>query len=176
MSAEIPVNKTEKKEVSDDNARKFLVGAIDNQFLSENSTSSFTLIVDWLQTGEDNETKVAYKKFDNGDTQILLISKITKNGSRTSEKEEITEESYEEHLLSSILHLEKKRHEFIYNQNGIAFSVKYDIFADGELYMLEVDAPNEDERDSFDLNDFPGEMTEVTGDIHYYGYHVANIV
>jgi hypothetical protein len=175
MSAEIPTNSPEKRETLDDNARKLTVDVIDHAFLEENGASSYTLIVDWLETGEDNERKVAYKKFDNGDIQILLISKVTKDGNRTSEKEKITEEEYKELVTSSVLHLEKKRYEFIYTQNNIPFSVKYDEFAESDLCMLEVDASSEEERNSFSPGDFPSKLTEVTGDMQYYGYRVAHI-
>lgn len=144
--------------------------------MDQNGASSFTLIVDWLETGEDNEKKVVYKKFDNGDTQILLITKVTKDGNRTSEKEKITEEKYNEFLNSSVLHLEKKRYEFPYTQNNISFSTKYDEFAGGKLCMLEVDAANEEDRNAFSPSDFPTELTEVTGDMQYYGYRVATLL
>lgn len=176
MSAEIPTNSPEKKEVLDDNARKFVVGVMNPEFLKENGASSFTLAVDWLETNEDNEHKVAYKTFENGDIQILLISKITKDGSRTSEKEKISEETYRQLLASSVLHLEKKRYEFEYSQNNIPFSIKYDEFADGRLNMLEIDAPGEEQRNSFKPDHFPVSLDEVTGDIRYYGYRVVEIV
>lgn len=174
MSAEIPKNTPEKREILDDNARKFTVEPINPQFLDEHNATSFTLAVDWLETGEDNEKKVAHKKFDNGDVQILLIAKVTKDGNRTSEKIKITEDEYKELRRSSILHLEKKRYEFEYTQGGIAYSVKYDEFLDGTLRILEVDASSEQERNSFSPSDFPeGEPEEVTGDARYYGYRVA---
>lgn len=174
MSTKIPTNSPKKKEVLDDNARKFIARAIDPQFLNEHKASSFTLITDWLETGEDNEKKVAYKGFDNGDIQILLISKVTKDGNRTSKKEQITEQTYKDLVATSVLHLKKKRHEFTYTQNAIPFSMKYDEFANGEFCMLEVDAPTEEKRDAFNPNDFPSELTEVTGDMRYYGYRVAH--
>jgi hypothetical protein len=130
----------DKKETLDDNARKFIVKAVDPEFLKENGASSFTLTVDWLETGEDNEKKVVYKEFNDDDIQIFLIAKTTKNGKRTSEKEKISEERYQQLKASSVLHLEKKRYEFDYKQNNTRFSVKYDEFADGKLNMLEVDA------------------------------------
>lgn len=176
MLEKLPTNTPEKIELLDDNARKFIVEAIDHEFLETNGASSFNLIVDWLETGEDNEKKVAHKQFDNGDIQILLISKQTAEGKRTTEKEKITEEEYKELLSPSILHLEKKRHEFEYTQNNISFSIKFDEFAGGKLYLLEVDAPSEEERNSFNPNDFPAKQTEVTGDIRYYGYRVADII
>jgi hypothetical protein len=176
MSAEMPTSNPEKKEKLDDNARKFLTETLDPAFLNKNGASSFTLTVDWLETSEDTEVKVAHKKFDDGKIQILLIAKTTKNGNRTSEKEKISEERYQQLKASSILHLEKKRYEFEYEQNGTLFSVKYDEFADSKLNMLEVDASSEEERNSFSPDDFPAELEEVTGNIQYYGYRVAEIV
>ncbi|HSW77545.1 MAG TPA: hypothetical protein VLG36_01985 [Candidatus Chromulinivoraceae bacterium] len=61
MSAEIPKTTPEKREILDDNARKFTVEPISAQFLDEHSATSFTLTVDWLETSEANEKKVAYK-------------------------------------------------------------------------------------------------------------------
>ena len=145
MLEKLPTNTPEKGELLDDNARKFIIDSIDHEFLAENDTSSFDLIVDWLETGEDNEKKIAYKQFETGDVQILLIAKQTKNGKRTTEKDKITEEEYKDLRESSILHLEKKRHEFEYVQNDITFSIKFDEFAGGELNMLEVDASTEEE-------------------------------
>jgi len=42
--------------------------------------------------------------------------------------------------------------------------------------MLEVDASDERERNSFSPDDFPADLEEVTGDIRYYGYRVAEII
>jgi hypothetical protein len=176
MSAEIPTNSPEKKETLEDNARKFITETLDAEFLKEHSANSFTLTVDWLKKDEDSEKKIAYKRFDNGEIQILLITKVTQDGNRTSEKEKITEEQYQELHASSVLHLEKRRYEFDYVQNGVRFSVKYDEFADERLRMLEVDASTEEERVAFDPNDFPSALSEVTGDMRYYGYRVAGVV
>lgn len=175
MSVEIPKHNPEKKEKLDDNARKFITNALSPEFLGASGASSFTLTVDWLETGEDNEVKVARKEFDNGDVQILLIAKTTKDGSRTSEKEKISEEKYQQLKASTVLHLEKTRYEFEYEQDGTSFSVKYDEFADSKLNMLEVDALSEEERNSFSPNEFPAELEEVTGDMRYYGYRVAGV-
>jgi hypothetical protein len=176
MSVEVSANNPEKKEKLDDNARKFVIKALDPEFLETNGVSSFTLTVDWLKTGEDNEVKVARKEFENGETQILLITKTTKGGNRTSEKEKITQERYQQLRASSVRQLEKKRYEFEYEQNGTRFSVKYDEFANGKLSMLEVDASNAVERSSFRPDDLPVKLEEVTGDIRYYGYRVTEIV
>jgi CYTH domain-containing protein len=177
MSAEIPMNNPEKKEVLDDNARKFTVDTLDTQFLNENNATSFTLTTDWLTTDEDYEEKVAHKAYDNGDIQILLISKTITDGSRTSEKEKITEEKYNDLLSHSKLRIEKKRYEFTYIQNDVPFSIKYDEFSDNEeLRILEVDAASDEKRNSFDPSDFLGRLDEVTGDIRYYGYQVAYLL
>lgn len=176
MSAEIPTSKAENKEILDDNARKFIVTNSERDFLEENDIISYDLITDWLGLGEDSEKKLAYKKFDNSDVQILLISKVTKAGNRTSTKEKIDEVRYSELLKSSILHLEKKRHEFEYVQNDITFSMKFDEFSHSNLLILEADADNEKDRNSFDAAAFPIGLTEVTGDIRYYGYRVADLI
>lgn len=176
MPIDIPKNNPEKKEKLEDNARKFTAEALNSEFLEAHNASLFTLTVDWLETGEDTEVKVAHKKFDNGEVQILLIAKTTRGGNRVSEKEKINEERYRQLKASSILHLEKKRYEFEYEQNGILFSLKYDEFADGKLNILEVDASSEEQRETFDPKKFPVELEEVTGDIRYYGYRVAKII
>ncbi|MDB5177690.1 MAG: hypothetical protein JWO61_73 [Candidatus Saccharibacteria bacterium] len=172
-----PIPEHEKqKEVLDDNARKFVTEPLDRAFLKENGAIPFLLITDWLEVGEDNETKVVYKKFDGDDVQIFLISKTTKDGNRTKEKEKITEERYKTLIGSSIRHVEKKRYEFTYTQNNTSFAVNYDEFVGGKLFMLDVDAPTEEERDSFSFNDFSSTLVEVTEEMQYYGYRVAGIV
>lgn len=176
MPIDIPKNNPEKKEKLDDNARKFTTEALDSKILDANGASLFALTVDWLETGEDTEVKVAHKKFNNGEVQILLIAKTTQDGNRVSEKEKIDEKRYRQLKASSILHLEKKRYEFEYEQNGILFSVKYDKFADGKLSILEVDASSEEQREAFDPKEFPAELEEVTGDIRYYGYRIAEVI
>jgi hypothetical protein len=176
MSVEIPTNNPEKKETLEDNARKFVTETLSTEFLEEHNASSFTLTVDWLETDEDKEKKLAYKEFDSGDVQILLITKVTEDGNRTSEKEKITEEKYRELLALSKLHLEKKRYEFEYVQNGVPFSLKYDEFDDERLRILEVDASTEEERSAFNPDAFPSGLNEVTGDMRYYGYRVAEAI
>ncbi len=160
----------------EDNARKFIVDSLDPEFLKENNAISFVAVVDWLETNEENEKKLAYKKFENGDIQILLVSKITTNGNRVADRKKISEEEYEELLKSSVLRLEKKRYEFNIIQNNITFSLKYDEIEGGKLYMLEVDAANEKERSLFDPVDFPAKLSEVTGDMRYFGYRVVKMV
>ena len=174
--SEIPKKSPEHKEALDDNARKFLVTPINPDFLVDNKASSFVLVVDWLETNEATEKKVAYKQFDNGDTQILLITKTTLDGNRTSVKEPISEDDYSKLTASSVLHLEKRRYEFDYAQANTMFSLKYDEYSDKKLCVLEVDGGDEDTRNSFDPKNFPASLDEVTGDISYYGYRVADVV
>lgn len=176
MSVEIPTNNPEKKEVLEDNARKFTLDSLDPALLNDHHAASFILTVDWLETDEAHEKKVAYKQFTTGDVQILLIAKVTKNGNRITTKAKISEEKYNELRADSVLHLEKKRYEFNYIQNDIAFSMKYDDFTDSHLRILEVDATNEAARDAFRPQNFPTKLNEVTGDIKYYGYRVATVI
>lgn len=163
----------EKKETLDDNARKFTLQGLSPAFLRANNATSFLLTTDWLRTDEDSEEKLAYKKFEDGEVQILLITKVTNDGKRTSLKEKISEERYEELKTGSILRVEKNRFEFSCPQDGVSFSMKYDEFAGSKLRVLEVDAANDTERDLFTATNFPEKLTEVTGDLGYYGYRVA---
>ncbi len=176
MSLESNPQKIEKKEVAEDNARKFTVGSIDQAYLDAQNPTSFTLIVDWLETGEDNEKKLAYKKFDNGEVQILLISKITVGGNRTSEKKKITESEYRQMLGLSILRIEKKRYEFMLKQNDTEYTIKYDVFSTGPLRLIEVDAKTDEERKKFDPVGFPFRLNEVTGNMKYYGYRIQSLL
>jgi len=162
-----------EKQILDDNARKFTCSQLDPSNLSINEVTSFVLMTDWLETGLDDEKKLAYKRFANGDTQILLIAKVTSNGKRITEKQNITEEEYSHLLASSTLRVEKTRQEFAYKQNGVEFSLKYDDFGGDKPKMLEVDASNHQDRDMFNPELFPSDLTEVTDDISYYGYRIA---
>lgn len=176
MSVEIPTNTPEKKEILDDNARKFTLDALDDAYFNEHKASSFVLTVDWLETEEVTEKKVAYKQFSTGDVQILLIAKATEDGNRTTTKERISEEEYTALVAASVLHLEKKRYEFEHTQNGTVFSMKYDEFTGSNLRILEVDADDEATRNAFNPQNFPSSLHEVTGDVKYYGYRVATVL
>lgn len=175
--SEHPLNTTpEKIQILDDNARKFVVGGLEADFMTQFDVTSYVMTTDWLVTDEDSETKLAHKAFDDGELQILLISKRTVDGNRTSRKEKITQEEYEKLLTSSILRVTKKRYEFEYAQAGVTYDIKLDEFTDGTLTVLEVDANTEDDRLAFDPTTFPAKLKEVTGTIDYYGYRVANVV
>ena len=175
--SESPTTTPEKKEILDDNARKFTLDGLSFTYLDDHDANSFVMTTDWLVVDEDSEEKVAYKKFKDGEVQILLIKKVMdKEGKRTSVKEKIAAESYEELKARSVLQVEKTRFEFTYAQNGINFLMKYDEFADSELRVLEVDAKNDYERGLFDKAKFPTSLTEVTGNLDYYGYRVASVL
>ena len=176
MKGETIFPKPEKKEILEDNARKFICKPIDHAFLKQHNASSFTLAVDWIETEQDSEKKLAYKRFENGDIQMLLISKATHEGNRVAEKKKINDEEYQKLKESSILHLEKKRFEFMFIQNNMLFSIKYDEFKDGAFCMIEVDAESTEERDAFDPIAFQGDISEVTGNSDYYGYRVATMI
>lgn len=168
MSPEIPTNSPNKK-VVDDNARKFIVQAPDLEYLKERSDDSYTIETDWLKIGEGTEQKVVRKG-----NEMLLISKTTTNGSRKAEKESISRETYDELRANSILHSKKERYEVEYHdKKGVQFLLKYDMFDGGRLCMLEVEAATQEERDAFNPNDFPAEMTEVTGEPGYTGYEIV---
>jgi hypothetical protein len=178
-SSSEPILKLEtkpNKETLDDNARKFVVKSLGDEFLSEQQATSYLLITDWLEMGDGNERKLAYKKYTDDAVQILLISKVTTQDGRVSQKQKIDEEEYRTLLDGSVLHVEKVRHEFNYIQDNAVFEVKYDEFTDSQLRVLEVDAKTDEERAAFDSNNFPAELVEVTGNLQYYGYRVADIL
>jgi hypothetical protein len=163
----------EKNELIDDNARKFIVDELDKRLLDNPGVVSFVLTTDWLEMSEDSEIKLARKVFANGGVQTLLIKKVTKNGRRESEKRKITDEEYLDLVVGSVLCVQKKRFEFNYTQAGINFLMKYDKFSESDLHVLEVDAHDDEERSMFDPGAFQDNLVEVTGDLRYYGYRVA---
>jgi len=171
-----PIN-PEKAEILDDNARKFIVASpLTTEFLKANGAISYLLICDWINTGTNDEEKLVYKKFENNETQILLISKATLDGNRTSKKENITSERYMQLLEQSKINVKKIRNEFEYVQDDATYSIKYDEFEGDELRVLEVDAPTDDVRALFKPDNLPFALSEITGDISYYGYRVASHV
>ena len=165
----------EKRETVDDNARKFVIGTIDPAFLTNQNARSYEMVTDWIETGEDNEKKVVVKVYPDK-IQRLLIEKVTKDGNRVADKQSIDESKYNEYLAVAGPHSEKRRYEFEYEQNGINFIVKYDEFVGSQLRILEIEAPTEQQGDSFDPYDFPAELVEVTGQLQYYGYRIADTV
>ncbi len=181
---EIPTNTPEKQVALDDNDLKFTLSDLPFGVLYENAEErkvrSYLLTTDWLETGETNEKKIVRKKHEDGTIEMLLIEKqtdATGNRPEPPKKEILNEEQYNQLLLQSVLRVEKVRSEFKYQQNGTTFSMKYDDFVGSKLRVLEVNAGSEAERLSFDRNEFlPGQLTNVTGQIEYYGYRVAKLV
>ncbi|MFZ1248778.1 MAG: hypothetical protein WAQ24_00455 [Candidatus Saccharimonadales bacterium] len=162
----------QQKEIVDDNARKFVIAPLSAEFLKKHEAVGYLLVTDWLETESDKEKKVVLKEYDDGSVERLLITKVTKNGTRASEKQKITEEEYHKLVSQSVERIEKRRFEFNYLQSGVTFVVKYDEFLSSGLCMLEVDAQNDKLRDSFEP--FVDTCEEVTGDLRYYGYRIAH--
>ena len=176
MSEYTPKTSPERIQILDDNARKFILGSIDHEFLETHDASSFVMTTDWLSTDEDSETKLAHKAYADDDIKILRIAKHTVDGKRTSRKEVLTGTQYEEQVGNSILRLQKTRHELSYDQDGIMYDVKLDEFTDSRLVMIEVDAPTDEQRALFNPDIFPAALREVTGDLNYYGYRVSGVL
>jgi hypothetical protein len=165
---------TENKEILKDNARKFVVRGVSQDLLKE--SKSCLLTVDWLETNENDEKKIISKEFADGDRQLLLVTKVSKDGNRVSERRKIDQSEYETLLNQAVLRVSKRRYEFKVSQNEIVYAIRYDEFLDSELRVLEVDASNDLERAKFDPVLFPAELTEVTGNLGYYGYRVADLI
>lgn len=174
MKEHLPPAIPEHPPAVDDNARKFITKRLPGEFLSDHHARSFRLNIDWLETDEEREQKLAHKTYADGTTEIRHITKTTDQaGNRSSTKPPISLDRYLELLPGSLCHLEKDRYEFTYRQQGVNFSCTYDEFIDADLCMLEVDASDEQTRSLFDPTDFSVALHEVTGDLRYYGYRVT---
>jgi hypothetical protein len=171
---DIPAAKPENKEVLADNARKFVARGISQDLLKE--SRSCLLTVDWLETNENDEKKIIFKEFVDGEKQLLLVTKVSKDGNRVSERRKIDQVEYDAFLKQTLLCVAKRRYEFKVTQNEIVYAIRYDEFQNSELRVLEVDASNDLDRTKFDPTLFPAELTEVTGNIGYYGYRVADLI
>lgn len=170
---EIPTTNPEKNGPIDDNDRKFRLETIDPEFLLRHNTKSYTLITDWLETNEANETKVVCKKFDDGRIQMLLIAKNTVDGHRTAEKKEISADEYGEYLKLAKVHVEKIRYEFSINQDDAQFDAKYDEFSNSNLRVLEVGPDTSGKDELFKPEGFEYKLEEVSDNITYSGFRVA---
>lgn len=161
----------------DDNARKFVMQEFDPATYADkkDSVTVFRLITDWLIIDEESETKLVHKQFSDGTIHTLRIVKQTDaSGKRTSTKTPITLDEYTAQLSGSVRRVEKVRHEFTYTQAGRTFSMKYDDFGEAGLKILEVDAEEgSKDREVFEPKDFPVVLSEVTGDMSYYGSRIA---
>lgn len=174
--AKSPENTTNHEKLTvDDNARKFVVAPIDEDFLRDNGIISYLLVTNWLETNPDTEKKVVRKEYPDGTVELLLISKVTKNGLRTAKKNRISEEEYTNFVKDSVVSDTKTRSEFPLSQDGKVYSLKYDSYGDIRSPMLEVDAETEQDRNAFNPQSFPYHLTEVTGNTQHYGYHIAEV-
>ncbi len=166
-----------QEKILDDNARKFTLDTLDPAILEGNHASRFLMTTDWLEMGEIDETKLAHKKFDDGQVEILLITKKRdKEGKRSTTRPPVTYEQYKALLPQSLRTIKKMRYEFKYLQDGILFDIKYDEFVDSPLRILEVDADTDDQRRKFEPRLFPVRLSEVTGDLSYYGFRVVEVM
>lgn len=178
MTKETPATVTPEhaNDAIDDNARKFILESLPEEFLDAMGASAFDLTSDWIQLGVE-EIKLARKKFDDGRVETLKITKVTdENGNRTSIKLPIDDEKeYDKGLKSSLRRVVKRRYGFKYTQNGHEYDVKYDVFEGGLLHMIEVEGTQE-ERDGFDYMDFMVPLFEVTKDPRYTGSEVVSVL
>ncbi len=149
----------EHKEGKPDNAPKFVLGEpLSAEFLDEHGEKSYKLVIDWLDTLPESETKVVRKIFPNDTSETLLITKVTKDGQRTAVKKPITDEAYAKSVSGSVEHLEKVRTELTFN----GFPMKYDVFSDQDR-VLEVEPHPQDESIEFDTDNFPYALSPVSG-------------
>lgn len=181
MTSEIPKNNPEIKGALQDNARKFVVEYTDDmesfrQFLD--TATMEHLVVDWTETGDSEEEKVVKKFAPGKEPKLLRIKKVkTEGADRDADKKAITDTEYEQEVKKSVAHLEKDRYEFMMRRDGIDFSVKYDVFSGGELFMVEVDAKDDQQRAAFKPEEFlPFKLIEVTGNDLYYGWQVTKVL
>ncbi len=181
MRAEIPTNNPEEDKGVSDNDRKFAVETINPEFLAAHAAESYYMITDWLETNDNDETKIVHKIYDNGEEKLLHIAKVGVDENRESKKTPLTEREYSEYLKNldpSKPHVEKRRYEFEFIQNGIKFTAKYDEFADSTLRVLEIDAKSktDEDRQRFDPLAFDFALVEVTGIKQFYGHRIAGLI
>ncbi len=135
------------------------------------------MTIDWILAAEESEKKLVSRRFQDGGSEFLLITKDWNSGlHRTSLKARITEMEYRSLAISSLIRVEKRRYEFGYLQKTFRFACKYDEFPNCTLRILEIDAIGKARADSFDPSDFPYALIEVTGDKKYYGFRIAKIL
>ena len=166
-----------KSDASDDNARKFVVaGSLSPEYLRDMKATGFRLTVDWLEMSDDRETKLVYKEYDDGEVQLLRITKEANEEGRRARKTPVAMDHYLEAVADSQRRVLKRRHEFKHVQHKMIFNMKYDEFEGSDLRLIEVDAPTDEERRSFDHTDFVVGLEEVSDDPHYTGYRVAEVL
>ena len=178
MSVENPTSSPEKRETKKDDARKFIIGAIDHVFLEQHGADARDMTVDWTEVSANSETKVVRKIDDNGLMETWKITKVKVDGSRNKDVVAVDPDKYDDLVAETVYHLEKRRYEFHYEQNGIKYTLKYDVLEDGLFYLLEVDAEDPELRARFDKDLFARqeqyELIEVSGDEAYEGYRIVD--
>lgn len=62
-------------------------------------------------------------------------------------------------------------------ENLFEYELKFDVFANSEVRILEVGASSAEARDAFCAADFTAaKLTEVTGDLRYYGFRMTDML
>lgn len=174
MTGETPTANYEK-EARPDDARKFVVaGALDMSFLEGRQALAFDIDSHWTDVTNTSEQKVVHRtRVEDGTTQNLLIGKVKKpDGGRDAIKKKIDDSDYEDNLQRAKLASKKRRYEFQFIQGGTVFTLKYDVFKDRDLLLLEVDADVPADRAQFDPESFPYPLEEIL-DGRYDGWRVA---
>lgn len=174
---EFPSSSPEKRDIKKDDARKFIIGAVNPAFLERHQITVRDLVVDWTEVGGNSETKIVRKTDDRGNVSIWRTTKVKVDGSRSKKEIAVDPSEYSESVTGSLYHLEKRRYEWRYEQNGTEYLLKYDVFENGLFYLLEVDADTPELRAQFDTTLFMQqeqcELTEVSGSEAYEGYHIV---
>ena len=179
---EIPQNSREKEQSVPDDARKFIVraGKLNQAFLDAHGAKIYTMVTDWIDIGDDTETKLVHKTYHNGSQEWRKITKRKDaDGSRRTDRDDIDPEAADFPDLTkvSLKHLVKQRSTFRFEQGGILYEINYDSIPEKGLIMLEVDAVSKssDDRTQFDPRELPLDLIEVSGDPRYEGWRVADL-
>lgn len=165
-----------------DNDRKFIVlnGPIDLSVIGNEVAVAYDMTVDYIVIDDDgsgnySETKVVSKRYDDGTTHLLKISKSKVNGYRHAEKNAVESHDYEQLVSTPIKHLQKRRYECTYtHSDGSKFNLKYDVFESGKLYMIEVGASPSNPQAVFDVAGFPADLREVSDNKDYEGHQIVD--
>lgn len=169
--------KNNREPVVNDNAKKFVVtgGDLDLEFLEKHKAVGYTMVVDWIEIGADNETKLVHKAFADGRQEYrLIIKEVDASGSRKTHRSDVDPDVYREQVKLSKKHLVKRRYSFVYTQDdGLKFLINYDIIPDKKIILLEVDTENADDRDKFDSQSFPLEL-EFVDDNRFDGWRLVD--
>lgn len=187
-----PKPEREQKQV-DDNDRKFVLTPVEDGEFNPVYEKAYDMTTWWLIAEDNREKKLVHKVFHSGVEEYWLITKKTDGKNRKSDKvllytDADTDAEVDADALKGIMELvgnrddssRKARYELSYVQGDIKYNLKYDVFIDSYLRVLEVDSVSKraEERDAFDPRAFEGlfqhsfALEEVTGQAAYTGHNV----